>query len=192
MIIDPGTSSVVTSSSCLLEPLLDIFWARRIHRIFLLSRCRERNRFFMALQEFVVHFKRGKNLWLTLLFTLQKVTMVRKHFKLTLQKTLLQIDDSCYVYVNAKQYYLASFSICNSTLNASLRWPIRMRDFINYAILVLIHSHLVLNCVPGPKPKLTLSNWAFKTGCNIFLFQVWTNQKYCETIIIHCAPWVFG
>ena len=30
------------------------------------SRCRQRKRFFMPLQEFVVHFKTGKNLWLTL------------------------------------------------------------------------------------------------------------------------------
>ena len=39
----------------------------RVHRIFSLSRCRERKRFFsMPLQEFAVHFKTGKNLWLTL------------------------------------------------------------------------------------------------------------------------------
>ena len=38
----------------------------RVHRIFSLSRFRERKRFFMPLQEFVVHFKTGTNLWLTL------------------------------------------------------------------------------------------------------------------------------
>ena len=41
---------------------------------------------------------------------------------------MLQFDDSC--YEDAKQYHLASFSTCNSTLNASLRKPIRMQDFI--------------------------------------------------------------
>ena len=61
MTIDSGTSSVVASSSCLVELLLAIFWA-----VFTgFSRCLvvagE-----MPLQEFVVHFKTGKNLWLTL------------------------------------------------------------------------------------------------------------------------------
>ena len=41
---------------------------------------------------------------------------------------VLQFDDSC--YVDAKQYHLASFSTRNSTLNTSLRKPIRMQDFI--------------------------------------------------------------
>ena len=41
---------------------------------------------------------------------------------------MLQFDDSC--YVDAKQYHLASFSTRNSTLNTSLRKPIRMQDFI--------------------------------------------------------------
>ena len=41
---------------------------------------------------------------------------------------MLQFDDSrC---VDAKQYHLASFSTRNSTLNTSLRKPIRMQDFI--------------------------------------------------------------
>ena len=65
MTIDPGTSSVVASSSCFVELLLDIFWAvfTGFSR-FLVVVC-ERS-FFMPLQEFVVHFKTGKNLWLTL------------------------------------------------------------------------------------------------------------------------------
>ena len=41
---------------------------------------------------------------------------------------MLQFDDSR--YVDAKQYHLASFSTRNSTLNTSLRKPIRMQDFI--------------------------------------------------------------
>ena len=41
---------------------------------------------------------------------------------------MLQFDDSC--YVEAKHYHLASFSTRNSTLNTSLRKPIRMQDFI--------------------------------------------------------------
>ena len=41
---------------------------------------------------------------------------------------MLQFKDSC--YVDAKQYHLASFSTRNSTLNTSLRKPIRMQDFI--------------------------------------------------------------
>ena len=43
---DPGTSSVVASPFCLVELCLAIFFAR----IFLFSRCRERNRFFMPLE----------------------------------------------------------------------------------------------------------------------------------------------
>ena len=35
---------------------------------------------------------------------------------MTLQITLLQYDDSCYDYVDANQYHLASFSTRNSTL----------------------------------------------------------------------------
>ena len=66
MTIDPGTSSVVASSSCSVELLLDIFWAVFTGSFFSLSRCRVRRSFFMPLQEFVVHFKTGKNLWLTL------------------------------------------------------------------------------------------------------------------------------
>ena len=41
---------------------------------------------------------------------------------------MLQFDDSG--YVDAKQYHLASFSTRNSTLNTSLRKPIRMQDVI--------------------------------------------------------------
>ena len=41
---------------------------------------------------------------------------------------MLQFDNSC--YVGAKQYHLALFSTRNSTLNTSLRKPIRMQDFI--------------------------------------------------------------
>ena len=41
---------------------------------------------------------------------------------------MLKFDDSrC---VDAKQYHSASFSTRNSTLNTSLRKPIRMQDFI--------------------------------------------------------------
>ena len=57
--IDPGTSSVVASPSCLVELL------RRV-RVFLLSRCRERKRFFMPLQELVFQLKARKDLKLTL------------------------------------------------------------------------------------------------------------------------------
>ena len=39
---------------------------RRVHRVFLLSRCRERKRFFMPLQELVVQLKARENLRLTL------------------------------------------------------------------------------------------------------------------------------
>ena len=80
LIIDPCTSSVVAFSSCSVEFLLAIFWSR-VHRIFLLSRCHEheQKRYFMCLQEFVIHFKTGKNLWLTLKNAfVQKVTMVLK------------------------------------------------------------------------------------------------------------------
>ena len=70
MAIDPDTSSVLASSSCSVELLLAIFWGR-VHRIFFLS--------LMCLQEFVIHFKTGKNLWLTLKNAfVQKVTMVLK------------------------------------------------------------------------------------------------------------------
>ena len=59
--IDPGTSSVVASPSCLVELL------RCVHRVFfLLSLCRERKRFFIPLQELVVQLKVRKNLRLTL------------------------------------------------------------------------------------------------------------------------------
>ena len=64
--IDPGTSSVVASSSCLVELLLVIFWLRRVHRIFSLSRCRRRKRFLCFSNDFLVHIKTGRNLWLTL------------------------------------------------------------------------------------------------------------------------------
>ena len=63
--IDPGTSSVVASPFCLVGTLYCHFLGR-VHRIFLFSRCRERKRFFMPLQEFVVQFKTRKNLRLTL------------------------------------------------------------------------------------------------------------------------------
>ena len=61
MAIDPGTSSVVASSSCLVELLLAIFWAVFTGFSRFLVVAGE-----MPLQEFVVHFKTGKNLWLTL------------------------------------------------------------------------------------------------------------------------------
>ena len=48
---------------------------------------------------------------------------------------VLQFDDSC--YVDAKQYHLASFSTRNSTLNTSLRKPIRMQDFIQLCDSIL-------------------------------------------------------
>ena len=38
--------------------------------------------------------------------------------------------DVVVVVVDAKQYHLASFSTRNSTLNTSLRKPIRMQDFV--------------------------------------------------------------
>ena len=51
--IDPGTSFVVASPSCLVELLLAIFCAL-FTGFFLLSRCRERKRCFMPFQELVV------------------------------------------------------------------------------------------------------------------------------------------
>ena len=118
--------------SVLLGWTLACHFLGRVHRIFLFSRCRERKRFFMPLQEFVgsvqnkeeppAHFKKRFCLFLTL----QKVTMngfenilkwhCRKPF---LHVVVLEFDDSC--YVDAKQYRLASFSTRNSTLNTSLR-----------------------------------------------------------------------
>ena len=62
-----------STPALLLLSLLRLVWLNfachfpgRFHRIFSLSRCRKRKRFFMRLKEFVVHFKTGKNLWLTL------------------------------------------------------------------------------------------------------------------------------
>ena len=52
---------------------------------------------------------------------------------------MFQFDDSR--YVDAKQYHLASFSTRNSTLNTSLRKPIRMQDFIQ-----LCDSIIKQNC----------------------------------------------
>ena len=63
--IDPGPYSVVSSPFYLVETLSCHFLGR-VHKIFLFSRCRERKRFFMPLQEFVVQFKTKKNLRLTL------------------------------------------------------------------------------------------------------------------------------
>ena len=62
--IDPGTSSAVASLSCLVELCLPFSAPRS--QSFLPSRCRERKRFFMPLQELVVQFKARKNLRLTL------------------------------------------------------------------------------------------------------------------------------
>ena len=79
----PWHFSVVTSLFCLVGTLSCHFLGR-FHRIFLFSRCRERKRFLIPLQEFVVQFKIKKNLRLTfkkcfcLFLTLQKVTMVLK------------------------------------------------------------------------------------------------------------------
>ena len=62
-----------STPALLLLSLLRLVWLNfachfpgRFHRIFSLSRCRKRKRFFKRLKEFVVHFKTGKNLWLTL------------------------------------------------------------------------------------------------------------------------------
>ena len=107
-----------------------------LSRIFSLSRPRERKRFFMPLQEFKFYFKTGKNLWFALknafdcFWLFKRWKLFWKHSKMTLWKTLLHFDDGCYVYLDAKQNHSASFSTLNSTLNTSLRWPIRMRDFI--------------------------------------------------------------
>ena len=85
MTIDPGTSSVVASPSCLVELLLAIFCAV-FTGFFLLSRCRERKRFFMPFQELVVHFKARKEPPShfekrgCLFLALGKVTMVLKTF----------------------------------------------------------------------------------------------------------------
>ena len=50
---------------------------------------------------------------------------MRKKEKQQFGFILDEIDDA-----DAKQYHLASFSTRNSTLNTSLRKPIRMQDFI--------------------------------------------------------------
>ena len=64
--IDPGTSSVVASPSCLVE-LFACYFLRRVDRFyFWLSRCRERKRFLMPLQGLVVQLKQGRtssSLW---------------------------------------------------------------------------------------------------------------------------------
>ena len=67
---------------------------------------------------------------------------------------MLQFDDSS--YVDAKQYHLASFSTRNSTLNTSLRKPIRMQDFIQLCDSMEIlcsrdldHVQSFCRCVPS-------------------------------------------
>ena len=65
MTIDPGTSSVVTSSSYLIELLLAIFWSVFAGSSRFLIVASERG-FFMPLKEFVVHVNAGKNLWFIL------------------------------------------------------------------------------------------------------------------------------
>ena len=107
---------------------------------FLLSRCRERKRFYMPLQKFVVQLKTRKNLLLTLknafffVFGSSKgdngfKNILKWHCRKTFfAVVVLEFYDSC--YADAKQYHLASFSTRNSTLNTSLRWPIIMRVFI--------------------------------------------------------------
>ena len=118
---------------------LDCHFLGRVHRIFLFSGCREWKRFYVSSricssvqnkEEPPAHFKKRFCLFLTL----QKVTMngfeniLKWHCgKPFLHVVVLEFDDSC--YADAKQYRLASFSTRNSTLNTSLRWPIRMRDF---------------------------------------------------------------
>ena len=64
MTIDTGASSVVSSSSFLVELLLTIFWAEFTGFSRFLVVASEGG--FLCLQEFVVHFKTGKNVWLTL------------------------------------------------------------------------------------------------------------------------------
>ena len=135
MTIDPGTSSVV-ASPLFFGWILACHFLGHVHRIFLFSRCRERKRFFMPPQEFVVQFKTRKNLPLTLktlLFVFNSwkgddgfENILKWHCRKPFLQ-LLFLDDSC--YVDAKQYRLVSFSTRNSTLKTSLRWPIRMRDF---------------------------------------------------------------
>ena len=82
--IDPGTSPVVASPSCLVELLLAIFWAMLTGVPCFLVVTSERG-FFMPLQEFVVQFETRKMLRLTLknrrfclFLAVQKVTMVLK------------------------------------------------------------------------------------------------------------------
>ena len=64
MTIDPGISSVVTSS-CLVEHLLAIFWAVFTGFSRFLVVASEKG-FLMPLEAFVVHFKTEKNLWFNL------------------------------------------------------------------------------------------------------------------------------
>ena len=107
MAIDPGTSSVVASSFCSVEFL------GRVHRTFSLSRCRWRKRFFYPSPRICSSFQNREEPQayfekrFFLLLALQKVKMV-------LLKTLWQFDDSCYGYVEAKQYHF--MHKCNSTL----------------------------------------------------------------------------
>ena len=68
--IDPGPYSVV-SSPFYSVGTLSCHFLGRVHKICLFSRCRERKRFFMPLQEFVVQFKQRRisgSLLKTLLF----------------------------------------------------------------------------------------------------------------------------
>ena len=132
MTIDPGTSSVVPSSSCLVALLLAIFWAGFSRFLVLASErgflCLSKNLNFISKQG-----RTSDSLWKTLSIVFGS-SKGENCFENTLKwhemKTLLHFDDGCYVYLDAKQNHSASFSTLNSTLNTSLRWPIRMRDFI--------------------------------------------------------------
>ena len=173
MTIYPGTSSVVASLSCFVELLLATFWT--VFREFSRFLVGASERGFLRLSKnFVVHFKTEKNLWLTLknafvcFWLFKRWQWFLKHFKMTLQKTLLQFDDSCHVYVNARQYHFASFSTSNSTLSTSLRWPIRMRDFTQLYDSTIDTFLLFLRS----QNKKLIFHWEARLISSLVLFQL--------------------
>ena len=121
----------------------------------------------------------------------------------------MQFDDSC--YVDAKQYHLASFSTRNSTLNTSLRKPIRMQDVIQLcdSIVYLIHCNkdkytmlYVLNtlCTPSTylpkKGRYGKGNWTGGRivqslqiiGCGMGRTWLLEVGSYRNFGVIRCTP----
>ena len=102
---------------------------------------------------------------------------------------MLQFDGSR--YVDAKQYHLASLSTRNSTLNSSLRKPIRVQDFIQLCDSTLNTSlskpirmqdfiqlcDSVLNCARKP-----ISHESRSDECDIG-FQVQFNAEFSSQVM---------